>query len=145
MFDQGRQAPAPSQVPSFEQSPAAALLATQRPLGSAPPVPTGKQVPTFPATLQLLHRPVLTSSLQAESQHTPSVQCPLTQRVPAVQAAPGGSKPHELFTQVLGGRQSASDAQVDLQLPPLQTKEPQGASLGVVQFPAPSQAEAGVW
>jgi hypothetical protein len=78
LLDHGLQAPAPSQVPSLEQSPADATLATQRPLGSAPPVATGKQLPTLPACLQLLHRPVVALSLHALSQHTPSVQKPLT-------------------------------------------------------------------
>ena len=78
LLDQGLQAPVPSQVPSLEQSPADATLATQRPLGSAPPVATGKQVPILPACLQLLHRPVAALSLHALSQHTPSVQKPLT-------------------------------------------------------------------
>jgi hypothetical protein len=76
--------------------------------------------------LQLLHRPVLASSLQAESQHTPSVQYPLTHWALDVQGAPGAFLPHKLFTQVLGDKQSASEAQVDLQLVPLQMKAPQG-------------------
>ena len=113
--DHGRQAPAPSQVPSLWQSAADAVVATQRALGSAPPEETGRQLPTLPVTLQLLHRPVVASSLQAPSQHTPSVQKPLTHWVPAVQAAPSGFNPQELPAQVLGGLQSASERQVDLQ------------------------------
>jgi hypothetical protein len=40
--------------------------------------------------------------------------------------------------------QSASEAQLDLQAPPLHTNDPQLTSTGVMQAPAPSQAEAGV-
>jgi len=72
--DHGRQAPAPLQVPPFEQSPAMALLATQSFLGSAPPAGTGEQVPTFPSTLQLIHKPPVVASLHAVLQQNPSVQ-----------------------------------------------------------------------
>jgi hypothetical protein len=51
-----------------------ALLATQSPLGSAPPAATGRQVPTLPANLQVMQSPVVALSLHAVSQHTPSVQ-----------------------------------------------------------------------
>jgi hypothetical protein len=72
--DHARQAPAPLQVPSFEQSPPSALLATQSFLGSAPPAATGEHVPTLPETLQLKHKPPVSASLHAVLQQTPSVQ-----------------------------------------------------------------------
>ena len=144
LVDQARQAPAPSQVPSLEQSPADTLLATQRPLGSALPEPTGKQVPALPASLQLLHSPAEASSLHALSQHTPSVQKPLTHWLPVVQAVPTGFKPQELPTQVVGGTQSASEAQVALQAAELQMKVPQETLAGVLHVPAPSQVDTGV-
>lgn len=99
----------------------------------------------MPATLQLLHRPLAASSLQAVSQHTPSLQWPLTHWPLAVQAVPKDFKPQELPTQVLGGTQSASEAQLALHAPPLHTKVPQLRLSGVMQAPAPSQADAGVW
>ena len=105
---------------------------------------TGKHVPTLPVSLQLLHRPVVASSLHALSQHTPSVQKPLTHCVPAVQAVPTGFRPQALPAQVLGGTQSASKIQVDLQAAGSQVKVPQETSPGVVQAPAPSQVETGV-
>ena len=77
LFDHGRQAPAPLQVPSFVQFPMVGELAVQRFLGSAAPEETAVQVPTAPVTLQLRHRPVVPApSLHAELQHTPSVQKP---------------------------------------------------------------------
>jgi len=75
--DHGLHAPLPLQVPSLEQSPFAAALALQRCFGSAWPLGTAEQVPTFPDTLQLMHRLAVVASLQAESQQTPSVQKPL--------------------------------------------------------------------
>lgn len=105
---QGLQAPAPLQVPELEQSPFVRSLALHRFLGSTPPVGTRVQVPTLPETLQLLHKPPLVASLQAVSQHTPSVQNPLSHLLLAVQAAPLGNRPHDPCTQVLGLMQSLS-------------------------------------
>jgi len=144
LVDHGLHAPSPLQVPSCEQSPAAASLATQRPLGSVPPAGTGRQLPTFPGTLQVRQIPAVASSLHAVSQHTPSVQWPLAHWELAEHAVPGGFRPQELLTQVLGATQSASVVQVDLQAATLQTKVPQEELLGVTQFPAPSHVEAGV-
>jgi hypothetical protein len=124
LVDQGRQAPPPSQVPSFEQSPLAALLATQSFFGSAPPAGTGEHVPTLPETLQLRQRPPVVASLHAELQQTPSVQKLLSHWLPAVQAAPGGFRPHELFAQVLGTTQSASVLQMLSQAAEEQIKVP---------------------
>ncbi len=106
--NQGRHPPLPLQVPSLEQLPLDGLLAAQRCFGSAWPSGTAVQVPTFPLTLQLMHRLLLVPSAQALLQHTPSVQKPLPHCSPLVQAAPLGLRPHELFTQVLGGTQSPS-------------------------------------
>ncbi len=76
--DHGRHAPAPLHVPSPPQLPSAALVAVQRPFGSAAPDTTGAQVPTLPVTLQLWQSPdVPVASLQAELQQTPSVQNPV--------------------------------------------------------------------
>jgi hypothetical protein len=94
--------------------------------------------------LQLLHKPVVASSLHALSQHTPSLQWPDTHWLLAVHAVPIGFKPQELFTQVFGATQSASERQVDLHTAALQTKVPQEALAGVAQAPAPSQVEAGM-
>lgn len=135
LVDHGLQAPLPLQVPSFEQSPAAALLATHRCLGSGPPPRTGEQVPTFPDTLQLIHKPPWAAAPQAESQHTPSVQMPVPQSAPTVQTAPFGLSPHALFTHVLGATQSLSRLQLDRQAEPLQTKVPHDTSGGVTQRP----------
>jgi hypothetical protein len=143
--DQGLHAPFPLQVPSFEQSPAPALLGKQRCLGSDWPLTTGEQVPTLPLSLQVMHRPPVAESLQAEWQHTPSVQKPLPHCDPAVQAAPLGLRPHELFTQVLGTTQSLSWLQEERHAGDLHTKVPQDWSDGVAHLPCPSQAEAGVW
>jgi hypothetical protein len=84
------------------------------------------------------------ASLQAELQHTPSVQLPLAHCSPAVQAAPLGLRPHELFTHVLGATQSLSRLQVDKQVPPLQAKVPHDTSAGVTQLACPSHVDAGV-
>lgn len=92
-------------------------------------------MPTLPATLQLMHRPPALASLQAELQHTPSLQTPLPHSRPTVHAAPLDLSPHELPTQLLGGTQSLSRLQVDKHAAPLQTKEPHGTSTGVVQVP----------
>lgn len=62
-----------------------------------------------------------------------------------MQAVPRDFKPQELPTQVLGGTQSASEAQLALQALPLHMKLPQLRLSGVIQAPAPSQVEAGVW
>lgn len=63
----------------------------------------------------------------------------------AVQAVPRDFKPQELPTQVLGGTQSPSEAQLALHAPPRHAKFPQLRLAGVMQAPAPSQADAGVW
>jgi hypothetical protein len=140
----GLQAPAPLQVPELEQSPRLASLALHKFLGSTPPVGTRLQVPTRPETLQLLHSPPVVASLQALSQHTPSVQKPLAQRLPAAQAAPFGNNPHDPCTQVFGLMQSLSARQGILQSIPSQMKVPQERFAGVSQLPSPLQAEGGV-
>jgi hypothetical protein len=150
--DQGRQAPAPLQVPSLAQFPLAGLVAMQRPRGSPPPETTGEQVPTLPETLQLRHRPAPpAASVHAESQQTPSVQKLEAHWLPAVHPAPGGFRPHELLEpQVLAPAQSvACDATVhdDLQevwLVRSHWKVPHDLFDGVTQAPLPSQLEAGV-
>jgi hypothetical protein len=144
--DQGRHAPAPSQVPSFEQSPADAALATQRPFGSEPPAATGRHKPTLPGTLQLRHRPVAPgASLQAELQQTPSVQNPLPHWLPALHAAPAGLRPHDpVASQVLGATQSASLAHEVRQAPAAHMNGKQGRLAGVTHVPFPSHSDAGV-
>jgi hypothetical protein len=143
-FDHGLHAPLPLQVPSFEQSPAPGLLARHRCLGSDWPSWTGEQVPSFPATLQLMQSPPGLASLQAVLQQTPSVQLPLLHCAPRVQTAPFGLRPQEPFTQVLGGTQSLSRLQLERHAVLLHAKVPQDTSVGVAQLPRPSQAEAGV-
>ena len=104
----------PLQVPAFEQSPPRALLATQSFFGSAPPTGTGEQVPTLPETLQLMQIPPVAASLQAVLQQTPSVQKPLAHWGPAsgARTVRRAFCPQELPTQVLGGTQSLSVAQI---------------------------------
>ena len=143
-FDQARQAPAPLHVPSFEQSPAPALLAVQRCFGSAPPEATAEQVPTLPDTLQLMHKPPVVASLQAVLQQTPSVQNPLKHCALLAQVAPLDFLPHELFTQVLGETHSLSSLQVVKQAPLAQVKGEQALSGGVTHLPLPSHLDAGV-
>jgi len=91
-----------------------------------------------------MHKPLVAESLQAELQQTPSVQNPLPHCDPAVQAAPFGLRPQELFTQVFGATQSLSRLQEERQADDVQTKVPQDRSGGVTQLPCPSQAEGGV-
>jgi hypothetical protein len=106
LLDHGAHFPPPSQVPLFEQlgTPAVGslLLELQRFFGSSVPAATEEQVPTFPATVQLLHSPFepVVASLQALSQHTPSVQEPLEHWMPAVQAAPLVLSPQDLLAHV---------------------------------------------
>lgn len=144
LFDHGRQAPLPLQVPSLEQSPPAALLATHFCLGSALPSGTAEQVPAFPGTLQLTHNPPVAESLHAELQHSPSVQKPLAHCSPAVQAAPNVLRPQDPPTQVLGGTQSTSVLQTFSQAAELQMKVPHVRLGGVTQPPRPSHVDAGV-
>lgn len=119
-------------------------LATQRPLGSEPASGTGKHVPTLLASLHVMQSPEVELSLHAVSQHTPSVQNPLTHWLPAVHATLIGLRPQELLMQVLGDLQSESWVQLVLQAVPLHVKVPQSRSFGVTHFPAPSHNEAGV-
>ena len=113
LADQARQAPAPLQVPSLAQLPAAGEVATQRFFGSAPPEATAEHMPTLPDTLQLRQRPLVPApSLQAVSQQTPSVQKPEVHWVAAVHCAPLGFRPHEPFAHVVGETQSASVVQL---------------------------------
>ena len=146
LLDEGRQAPEPLQVPSFEQSPVLASLFTQRDFGSEPPLSTLEHVPTrlVPVPLQVLHRPPETASAQAELQQTPSVQNPLWHWLADVHAALFTFNPQELFTQVSGATQSVSFVQVVLQPPEAHTKLPHDWLAGVEQAPRPSQVEAGV-
>ena len=145
LLDEGRQAPEPLQVPSFEQSPVLASLFTQRDFGSEAPLSTLEHVPTrlVPVPLQVLHRPPEAASAQAELQQTPSVQNPLWHWLAEVHAAPLTFNPQELFTQVSGATQSVSFVQVVLQAPEAQTKLPHGWLAGVEQAPRLSQVEAG--
>ena len=142
----GRQAPAPLQVPSREQSPLATSPFLQRDLTSAWPLSTNEHVPAGPAwvPLQDMHKPLGEASEHEVLQHTPSVQNPLKHWVAAVHAAPFTFRPQLLFAQVVGERQSVSFVQVVLQAPESQMKLPQSIVLGVLQVPLPSQAEAAV-
>jgi hypothetical protein len=76
--NQGRHAPLPLHVPSFEQSPAAGSLALHLCFGSDCPLTTKEHLPTLPATLQLMQRAPVEPSEHALLQHTPSVQKPLS-------------------------------------------------------------------
>jgi hypothetical protein len=67
-------------VPSSPQL--AAAVIGQRPSGSAIPAGTGVQVPTFPASAQLVH-----AWPQAVSQQIPSTQTPLLHSWSLVHAA----------------------------------------------------------
>jgi hypothetical protein len=146
LVDQGRHAPAPLQVPSFAQFPAAGLVATQRPFGSAPPDATTEQVPTRPATRQLEHRPIVpvVALVQAVLQQTPSVQNALEHWAFAVHAAPFGFRPHEPLPQVFGAMQSASVAHELLHAPVAQMNVPHDAFAGVTHAPVPLHVDAGV-
>ena len=126
LLDEGRQAPAPLQVPSLEQSPALALLFAQRDFGSEPPLSTLEHVPAWlvPVPLQVLQRPPEAALAQALLQHTPSVQKPLWHWLAAVHAAPFTFSPQEFFTQVFGATQSVSFVQVVMQVLEAHTKLP---------------------
>lgn len=146
---QGRQAPEPLQVPSFEQSPLATALGRQRDLGSATPASTLVHVPAAMSRvpLQVRHKLPVVASAQEVLQQTLSVQMPLWHCRASLQAAPFAFRPHELLMHVLGGVQSAvsvAGVQLDLQAPLAQAKAPQGCVVGVRQAPLPSQLEAGV-
>jgi len=147
LADQGRQAPAPLQVPSLAQLPDDGEVATQRFLGSASPEGTAEHVPILPETLQLRHRPLVPApSLQAVSQQTPSVQMPELHWVAAVHCAPLALRPHEpvATTQVVGGMQSPSVVQMVRQASPAHLKLPQERSAGVTHIPEPLQVDAGL-
>lgn len=149
--DQGRHAPAPLHVPSFPQFPLDGLVATHRPRGSAPPDATGEQVPTLPETLQLMQVPALPeASVQAELQHTPSVQKAEAHWLPAVHEEPAGFSPHELLLpQVLEPTQSVvcvaavHEVRHDF-FEASQVKVPHERVAGTTHAPLPSQVEAGV-
>jgi hypothetical protein len=147
-LDHRRHAPAPLQVPSVEQSPEAAELAMHRLLGSAPPEATAVQVPTVPVTLQLRQRPVVPdASLQAELQHTPSVQNPCVHSPAAAHGCPSALRPHEPLTHELGGTQSVAlvaVVQLVLHAPAVHMNLSHGRSFGVLQVPLPVQVDVGV-
>jgi hypothetical protein len=131
------QSPAPSQKPVIPQ--VAAPSAAHCPLGSIPPAGIGlhiPSVPTSPHEVQL--------AVQAVPQQMPAEQNPLWQSPGSAQLAPSGRRPHEPFSQTLGGAQSTSEAQVDLQAAAPHRYGKQVLMGGVTQAPAPSQAEAGV-
>jgi hypothetical protein len=78
-----RQAPAPSQVPSWPHEPAVATAQPGWPAGEVPPAGTFMHDPGLPETSQDWHR-----SVQAVAQQTPSAQIPEAQSVPAPHASP---------------------------------------------------------
>jgi hypothetical protein len=102
------QPPAPLQKPVRPQLVAA--WAVHWPLGSIPSAGTGVHVPSVPDSVHDMQL-----APQAVVQQTPATQKPLWQSVGAAQLAPGGRSPHELPVHTLGGAQSASAVQVDLQ------------------------------
>jgi hypothetical protein len=145
---QGWHLPPPSQVPALLQSPADALLAAQRPLGSEVPEGTLVQVPgaTVEVPLHVLQRAPVEASAQAVLQQTPSVQKPLRHWLALEHAAPFTLRPQDPFTQVAGGTQSldsVAEVQLILQAPFSHTKPPQDRLPGVAQLPWPVQVEAG--
>jgi hypothetical protein len=87
----------------------AAPASVHVPAGSAPPAGTGAHVPSVPESAHDVHAPA-----QAVRQHTPCAQKPSVHSSPPPQAAPGGLRPHEPLTQVLGAAQSASAVQAAL-------------------------------
>lgn len=131
----GAQAPLPLHQPALEQP-----LALHAPLGSGCPEGTEEQVPSLPATLQLMHSPEL-PSVQVVLQHTPSeVQMPLAHWALLAQVAPFDLVPHDWFTQVLGGTQSLSTWQLERQLLLAQVNLPHELFWdGGTQSPCPSQ------
>jgi hypothetical protein len=129
-----RQAPLPSQVPSFPQG---GLVAAQEPCGSVFPAGTGWQEPGFPVRLQTWHIPQL-----AAEQQTPSTQLPLPHSAPAAQSWPRRLRPHDPALQTFPDAQSALVAQTATQAVPvaaLQAKGAQDCVEGGLQVPAPSQ------
>jgi hypothetical protein len=92
-----RQPPAPSQRPSLPQL--LSGMGAQLACGSAPPAGTFTQLPSDPATAQLLQR-----TPQAESQQTPSTQKPELQSGPPLHALPLLLVPQRpLLSHWLGG------------------------------------------
>ena len=129
------QCPAPSQAPVFPQG----GLAAQRPCGSVVPDPTLAQVPALPVTLHDWQVPQ-----ELEAQQTPSTQLSLVkQSLVAVQDWPSRFLlPHRLVigSQMSGDRQSASEAQADLQaVVPLHRNGAQLIVVAAWQVPLPSQ------
>ena len=104
-----------------------------------PSAAIGRHVPGVPTSAhdrQLAEQSVM--------QQTPWVQNPLLQSSATAQLAPGGRLPHEPPSQTLGGAQSASAVQVDLQAATPQRYGKQEVAAGVTHAPAPSHADAGV-
>jgi len=74
------------------------------------PAVIGQQVPSWPIRLHETHAP-----LQADSQQTPSKQCPSSHSSSLVQAAPVGLGPQLPATQAWPVEQSALVVQADAQ------------------------------
>jgi hypothetical protein len=133
---QGRQAPAPLQLPSRPQL--VAGVAVQREWGSGTPLAMAAQLPRKPGTLQAWQAPQ-----EAAAQQTPSTQLLLSHSVPLEQPAPRALRRQMLPAQAAGGAQSAFVAQEVAQAPLRQTKGAQSVLPGAgAQWPAPSQAGA---
>ncbi len=83
---------------------------------------------------------------QATLQHTPCAQTPEAHSPAAPQAVPTDLRPQLPPWQVLGATQSASPAQVDLQVTvaAAQTNGAQDCAAITTQAPAPSQVAAAV-
>lgn len=134
-----RQAPVPSQVPSFMQVDAAEAghwLATS----GGWPAAIGEQLPTLPVIAQDMQVP-----LQVVLQQTPWTQLPEPHSAPIWQAAPFGSLPQlPLASQVFGATQSVLALHVTLHAP---VPHLNGSHIVVTparQSPAPSQVLAWV-
>jgi hypothetical protein len=133
-----RQAPLPSQVPSF---PHGGLVAAQAPCGSVLPAGTDWQEPV-PPRLQTWQVPQL-----AVEQQTPSTQFPLPHSVPAAQIWPRRLRPQAPALQTFPGEQSALLAQTATHAVPvaaLQANGTQDCVEAALQVPAPSQVRAEV-
>jgi hypothetical protein len=134
-----RQAPVPSQAPSFMQVDAAEAGHWLAASGGCPSA-IGEQVPTLPVMLQDMHVP-----LQVVLQQTPWTQLPEPHSAPMAQVAPFGSLPQlPLASQVLGETQSVLPLQVTLHAP---VPHLNGSHIVVTparQSPAPSQVLAWV-
>jgi hypothetical protein len=131
----GRQAPAPSHVPSLPQVVAPSSVHCDS--GSAP-LGTSMHSPSLPAIAHDLHVPA-----HALLQQTPCAQNVDAQSVPAVQGAPGGLGPQLPLTQAAPATQSAAVVQLERHFPSLPQRYcPHESVVVPPQVPSPSHSAA---